>query len=187
MSKNRYTFATELDGFINLGEPSGKFNNCSFAFTVPEDVLTDMEKDREELLAWAKTKAGRVSTNLPKWDDSGLIKYSFDGDTGRKRPHFVDTDGDVVDLSVLKSVRKGTKVRIVCQQTPYTKPAMGTTIKVLGVQIVELVSGNGAVDSGDLSAADVAAMFGKVDGFKAETPVVRDEREEEVSSDSYDF
>ena len=188
-NRNRYTFATELEGFINLGEPSGKFNNCAFSFTVPADVLEQMESDREELLAWAKTKAGRVSTNLPKWDDAGLIKYSFDGDTGRKRPHFVDTNGDPVDISVLKDARRGTKIRIVCQQTPYTKPAMGTTIKVLGVQIVELVSGNGAVDSGDLSVDDVAAMFGKVEGYKASAPVVRDERpsEEPAAGNAWDF
>ena len=43
----------------------------------------------------------------------------------------------------------------------------------MGVQIVELVSGNGAVDSGDMSVADVAAMFGSTDGFKADSPAVR--------------
>ena len=187
-SKNRYTFATELTGFINLAEPSGKYNNCCFAFTVPEDVVEQMEADREELLAWAKTKVtGRVNTNLPKWDDEGLVKFSFDGDTGRKRPIFVDTQGDAVELSVLKDVRKGTKVRLIVQQTPYTKPSLGTTLKVLGVQIVELASGSGAVDSGDLSVEDVAGMFGTVSGFKASSPTVRDERPAESTDDSYDF
>ena len=188
-SKNRYTFATELTGFINVAEPAGKFNNCCFSFVVPSDVLSQMEADREELLAWAKTKVqGRVNTNLPKWDDEGLVKVSFDGDTGRKRPVFVDTQGDAIELSVLKDVRKGTKVRLIVQQTPYTKPSMGTTLKVLGVQIVELASGSGAVDSGDLSVEDVAGMFGAVEGFKQSAPAVRDARPAtEESSSEYEF
>ena len=41
-------------------------------------------------------------------------------------------------------------------------PNVGTTMRVIGVQIVELVTGNGAVDSGDMSVEDVAAMFGRL-------------------------
>jgi hypothetical protein len=63
---------------------------------------------------------------------------------------------------------------------------MGTTLKVLGVQIVELVAGSGAVDSGDLSAEDVAGIFGSVEGFKASSPAVRDARPSEDSA-GYDF
>jgi hypothetical protein len=60
------------------------------------------------------------------------------------------------------------------------------TLKVLGVQIVELVAGSGAVDSGDLSAEDVAGIFGSVEGFKASSPAVRDARPSEDSA-GYDF
>ena len=58
---------------------------------------------------------------------------------------------------------------------------------MLGVQVVELVSGNGSVDSGDLSVEDVASLFGAVPGFKASEPAVRDDRKEESTGDSYDF
>ena len=51
----------------------------------------------------------------------------------------------------------------------------------------ELVSGNGAVDAGDLSVEDVAALFGSVDGFKADEPAVRDARPAATGEDSYDF
>ena len=191
MSKNRYVFNTTLEGFINVYEPSGKFNNCCFAFRLPSDVLEQAESDREELLTWAKTKVdnpNRIALNPPKWDEEGLAKFSYDGDTGRPAPIFVDTEGSVVEKSVLKDVRKGTKVRLIVQQSPYTKPALGTTLKVLGVQIVELASGNGAVDSGDLSAADVAGIFGAVEGFKSSNPVVRDARPAaEGEAEGYDF
>ena len=188
MSKNRYVFSTTLEGFINVGEPSGKYNNCCFSFRLPDSVLEEAEKDREELLAWVETKVtGRASTNVPKWDEEGLVKYSFDGDTGRARPVFVDAVGDPIDLSVLKTIAKGTKVQIICQQVPYTKPAKGTTLKVLGVQVIELVAMNGASDSGTLSTEDVVAMFGTTEGFKASEPQVKQANTEPVAAGGYDF
>lgn len=182
---NRYKFDTTLEGFIRLGEPGGKFNNCSFAFRLPSDVQAQAEADREELLAWCKTKVtGRVTTNFPKWDDEGLVKYSYGGDTG-KDVIFIDTEGQPIPVEVLKQVSKGTKVRIIAQQTPYTKPAMGTTLKILGVMIVELRTFGGAVDSGDLNVEEVAELFGKVDGFKVADPAVR--KDEQAEDASYDF
>lgn len=190
MSKNRYVFDTTLEGFINVYEPAGKFNNCCFSFCLPSEVLAQAEQDREELLTWAKTKVDnpkRIALNPPKWDDEGLCKYSYDGDTNRPAPVFVDTSGDPLDKAVLRDVRKGTKVRLIVQQSPYTKPALGTTLKVLGVQIVELATGNGAVDSGDLSAEDVAAIFGSAQGFKQSAPAVRKAEEVTGDGEAYDF
>lgn len=190
MSKNRYVFDTTLDGFVNVYEPSGKFNNCCFAYKLPANVLEQAEQDREELLTWAKTKVqnpSRVALNPPKWDEEGVCKYSYGGDTGRPEPVFVDTEGQPVDKAVLRDVRKGTKVRVIVQQSPYTKPSLGTTLKVIGVQIVELATGNGAIDSGDLSVEDVAEIFGNVKGYKASSPAVRQVESEDSSEDSYDF
>ena len=192
MSKNRYIFTTTIEGFINLGQPSGKFNNCCFSFRLPDDVIKQAEKDRVELLEWAKTKVDnpkRVALNPPKWDDEGLVKYSFEGDTGRPRPVFIDTDGEPIPLPQISSAREGTQIELVVQQTPYTKPAMGTTLKVLGGQVLKLVSGNGAVDSGSLDASDLADLLGKKEGFKAADPQVRDERQPEAvgTPASYDF
>lgn len=189
---NRYKFATELTGFISVGEDSGKFNNRTFAYTIPSDTLNQIETDREELLTWAKSKAsGRVQVAMTPWDDAGVCKYTYgEGDGSRKakpEPVFVDTSGDPIEKSVLMGVRKGTKVNIIVDQKPYAMgPNVGTSMRVVGVQIVELVSGNGAVDSGDMSVEDVAAMFGKVDGFKADSPAVRPAAVASTE-DSYDF
>jgi|TARA_B100000085_G_C18452479_1_gene475469 hypothetical protein len=187
MTKNRYVFTTELEGFVNCGEPSGTYNNCSFAFKLPASVLVQAEKDREELLEWAKSKTGSSRTTDPKWSDDYVVKYSFDGDTGRPRPVFVDTSGDVVSKDIQASIRKGTKVKVICQQTPYTKPKAGTTIKVLGVQIIELVTGSGATDSGNLTVDDIKDMFGTADGFKADSPAVTKADATPASVESYDF
>ena len=189
---NRYKFATELTGFISIGEDSGKFNNRTFAYTIPSDTLNQIETDRGELLTWAKSKAsGRVQVAMTPWDDAGVCKYTYgEGDGSRKakpEPVFVDTSGDPIEKSVLMGVRKGTKVNIIVDQKPYAMgPNVGTSMRVVGVQIVELVSGNGAVDSGDMSVEDVAAMFGKVDGFKADSPAVRPAAVASTE-DSYDF
>ena len=53
--------------------------------------------------------------------------------------------------------------------------------------IIELVTGNGAVDSGELSVEDVASLFKPVDGFKQSAPAVREVKEESAADDSYDF
>ena len=171
---NRYTFNTTLEGFINVAEPSGKYNNMCFAFKLPSNVLEQAEEDYVGLMDWAKSKVpnpNRVPISARKWDEEGLVKYSFGGDTNRPDLVFVDTEGSILDKSTRGSIRKGTKVRIICDQKPYTKPNLGTTIKVLGVQVVELVAGEVA-DSGNLSPDDVVAMFGKepVAGFVAASP-----------------
>ena len=190
---SRYKFTTELTGFISVAEDSGKFNNRTFAYTIPADTLEKVESDREELLVWAKSKStGRVQEAMTPWDEAGLCKYTYgEGDGSRKakpEPVFVDTNGDPIDKGVLASVRKGTKVNIILDQKPYAMgPNVGTSLRVVGVQIIELVSGNGAVDSGDLSVEDVAAMFGKVEGFKADSPAVRPAAVESNETTEYDF
>ena len=190
---NRYKFATALEGFVSVGEDSGKFNNRTFAYAIPHETLTQVEADRVELLKWAKSKAsGRVQEAMTPWDDAGVCKYTYgEGDGSRKpkpEPVFVDSDGKPVEKSVLLSVRKGTKVNLIVDQKPYAMgPNVGTSMRVIGVQIIELATGNGAVDSGSLSVEDVAELFGSVDGFKASEPAVRKAEETVGDGESYDF
>ena len=47
----------------------------------------------------------------------------------------------------------------------------GTSLKLVGVQIVALNSSAG-VDTGDMATEDVAALFGKTEGFKQSEPNV---------------
>lgn len=189
---NRYTFPTTLNGFVNVFEDSGKYNNRSFAYTVPKATLQKMESDREELLQWARSKSsGRVQEAMTPWDEAGLVKYSYGAGDGSRKPKpepvFVDTDGAPLSPEILRDVRAGTKANLIVQQKPYSMgPNIGTSLRVVGVQVVELVTGNGAVDSGTLSVDEVAEMFGKVDGFKASDPAVR-QVESADKGDDYDF
>ena len=184
---NQYTFNCKLD------EDGGKFNNRTFAYTIPADVLSEVENDREELLKWAKSKvSGRSQEAMTPWDENGACKYTYgDGDGSRKAkpaPVIVDTEGNPVSIDVLRSVRGGTKVQLIVRQKPYAVgPNVGTTLQVLGMMIIELVANGGAVDSGDLSTDEVVAMFKPVAGFKQSTPAVREVKEEAAAGDSYDF
>ena len=190
---NRYTFKTKLTGFIKIDEDGGKYNNRTFSYTIPSEKLEEIERDRVELIEWIKSKStGRKAEGVPAWDENGVAKYTYgEGDGTRKKlePIFVDTDGAPLSKEYLASVRKGTVVNLIVDQKPWPSsvPTLNTSLKVVGVQIVELVTGNGAVDSGNLSVEDVAKMFGKTDGFKADSPAVRDARPAEASADSYDF
>lgn len=190
---NRYKFATTLDGFINVYEDSGKFNNRTFSYMIPPETLEQVEADREELIKWAKSKAGgRVQEAMTPWDDGGICKYTYGaGDGSRKgkpEPVFVDCDGQPVEKSVLKDVRKGTQVNLIVDQKPYAMgPNVGTSMRVIGVQIVKLVTGGGAVDSGELSVDDVAGMFGSVAGYKQSEPAVRQDASTEATEGGSDY
>ena len=121
MTRNRYIFESVIDGYVNVYEPSGKFNNCAFSFCIPDEVLGRCETDRQELLEWAKLKAPnpkRCEVALPKWDEEGLVKYSYGGDTNRPEPVFVDTTGAPVERSVLKDLRRGTKAKLIVAICP---------------------------------------------------------------------
>lgn len=173
---NRYTFTTSLEGFINVGEASGKYNNMCFSFKIPSNDIEKVEEDYDSLMEWIKTKVpnpNRVTIAPTKWDPEkgNLVKISFGGDANHPDIVFIDTDGNVLDKATRQSIRKGTKVRIICDQKPYAKSSIGTTFKVLGVQVIELVSG-AVSDSGEMTAEDIVSMFAEdpVAGFKAASP-----------------
>jgi hypothetical protein len=43
MSDTRFIITTSLEGYINALVPSGKFNNCTIGFKVPDEYLTKFE------------------------------------------------------------------------------------------------------------------------------------------------
>jgi len=68
----------------------------------------------------------------------------------------------------------GSRVKLAFYQKPYILRdgvTYGTSLKLVGVQLVSLNTAAG-VDTGDMSTEDVAALFGKTEGFKASEPNV---------------
>lgn len=170
MSEGRFIITTTLEGYINALKPSGKFNNCSISFKIPEEDLPKFDRAYEKAIASAKNRmAGKRHTEeLPKWDEEGLVKYSYGGDSSSPMFPWVDTDGAPIDLET--QIWKGTVVRLIIDLRPYVYATkVGCSLKVRGAQILKLVSSGGS-DSGGLDEVEVANLFGKADGFKVGSP-----------------
>jgi len=170
MSESRFIVDTTLEGYVNALKPSGKYNNCCFSFSVDKETLGKFDETYENAMSWGENQmAGkRFTKELPKWDESGFIKYSYGGEQGKPMFPWIDTEGQPIDLET--PIWKGTKVRLIIDLKPYTMASkVGLSFKVKGAQVIKLV-GPGGSDSGDLDTEDVAKIFGKVDGFKASSP-----------------
>jgi len=168
-----------LDGFQSILQP-GKFGYGLEAI-IPEEIVDELEKDRGEALNWAvsKLKNPKRSTLKPEpWEEvsPGQFKLKFRWDD-EKKPPVVDTVGQLVHPDT--AIYSGSKVKLAFEQKPYILKdgvTYGTSCKLVGVQLIELQTGAG-VDRGNLSAEDVAALFGATEGFTEAAPAVADEPE----------
>ena len=53
-------------------------------------------------------------------------------------------------------------VKIAFKQKPYVQPdAIGTSVKLVGIQVIQASGSAGVADAGDLNEQEVAALFGK--------------------------
>ena len=169
------------DGFQAVLKPS-KYG-YSLSTTVDETMVEALELDRVDSIKWAesKLKNPKRSTLRPEpWEEVAegcyKVKFSWNEET---KPPVVDTEGTVITDSTIP-LFSGSQVKIAFYQKPYILKdgvTYGTSLKLVGVQLVSLNSGAG-VDTGDMDVEDVAALFGTTKGYKASepnvTPVVED-------------
>ena len=176
MSKTPFVTADPvmLEGYQAILSP-GKFG-YSLTAMVDTEMVQRLEEDRTEVLKWAesKLKNPKRSTLKPTpWEEveEGRYKLKFSWKEDR-RPPVVDTEGTpIVDENV--PLYSGSKVKLGFYQKPYILKdgvTYGTSLKLVGVQVVEL-GGSTAGGEAELSDAAVADLFGKTDGFKADSPV----------------
>ena len=171
-----------LEGYQAVLKPS-KFG-YSLAALVDQSMVDVLEDDRVESLKWAesKLKNPKRSTLKPEpWEEvtEGQYKVKFSWNE-ESRPPVVDTEGTVIadDNTPLYA---GSRVKLAFYQKPYILRdgvTYGTSLKLVGVQLVSLNTAAG-VDTGDMSTEDVAALFGKTEGFKAGEPNVTPAETEE--------
>jgi hypothetical protein len=191
MSDGRYIFTTTLEGYINALKPSGKFNNCCISFKIPPELLPDLDEHHDKCLAWGANKLNgkRHEKALPKWDEDGLVKVSYNGPNSAPMFPWIDTDGNPIDPDT--QIWKGTVVRLIVDVKPYVYGnKAGSSFKVRGAQVIKLVSSGGGSDAGELDEEDVAALFGTTDGFKANSPNYQppqDSEYDEVSEEDIPF
>ena len=164
-----------LEGYQAVMKPS-KFG-YSLATTVNQEIVDLLEDDRTETLKWAESKLKNPKRSVLKpepWEEvaDGQYKIKFSWNETNKPP-VVDTEGTpVTDEST--PVYSGSKVKVAFYQKPYILKdgvTYGTSLKLVGVQIVSLNSEAG-VDTGDMNVEDVAALFGNTKGYKASEPSV---------------
>lgn len=176
MSKSPFVTADPvmLEGYQAILSP-GKFG-YSLTAMVDATLVQQLEEDRTEVLKWAesKLKNPKRSTLKPTpWEEveEGRYKLKFSWKEDR-RPPVVDTEGTpIVDENV--PLYSGSKVKLGFFQKPYILKdgvTYGTSLKLVGVQVVEL-GGTTAGGEAELSDSAVAELFGKTDGFKADSPV----------------
>jgi hypothetical protein len=164
-----------LEGYQAVLKPS-KFG-YSLSALVDSDLVEKLEEDRAESLKWAETKLKnpKRSTLKPEpWEEvtEGQYKIKFSWNEESKPP-VVDTEGThITDESI--PMYSGSRVKLAFYQKPYILRdgvTYGTSLKLVGVQLVAL-NNSAAVDTGDMAAEDVAALFGTTAGFKASEPNV---------------
>jgi len=175
----RNTFVTKeavtLEGYQAVMKPSKFGYSCSA--TVDQSLVDQLEEDREDTLKWAqsKLKNPKRSTLKPEpWEEvsDGVYKVKFSWNEETKPP-IVDTEGtQITDVNL--PIYSGSKVKLAFYQKPYILKdgvTYGTSLKLVGMQLVSLSSAAG-VDTGDMPQEDVAALFGKTQGFKTGEPNV---------------
>ena len=164
-----------LEGYQAVLKPS-KFG-YSLAALVDQSMVDVLEDDRVESLKWAesKLKNPKRSTLKPEpWEEvtEGQYKVKFSWNE-EARPPVVDTEGTIISDDNTP-MYAGSRVKLAFYQKPYILRdgvTYGTSLKLVGVQLVSLNTAAG-VDTGDMSTEDVAALFGKTEGFKASEPNV---------------
>lgn len=174
------TAVVTLDGFQSILQP-GKFG-YGLQAVVGDDLIQELEEDREEALKWAvsKLKNPKRSVLRPEpWEDNHL-KFRWDD---KKKPPVVDTVGKLVDEHT--PIYSGSKVKLAFEQKPYVLQdgsTYGTSLKLIGIQVVALSTGAG-LDTGDMDADAVASLFGNCDGFVSGDPNVTNAEESEDNED----
>jgi len=178
----RTIFKTEepviLEGYQAVLKQS-KFG-FSLSAIVDQDMADKLEDDRPDSLRWAESKLKNPKRSVLKhepWEEvsEGKYKVKFSWNESSK-PGIVDTEGTAItDESI--PLYSGSKVKLAFYQKPYILKdgvTYGTSLKLVGVQIVALASAAG-VDVGDMDDTDVAALFGTTKGYKTNEPNIQND------------
>ena len=177
---SRTTFVTPepvvLEGYQAVMQPS-KFG-YSLRAIVDQDMIDKLEDDRIDTLKWAESKLKnpkRSSLKPEPWEEVSDVKYTVKFNWNEElKPPIVDTEGTAI-TDERTPIYSGSQVKLAFFQKPYILKdgvTYGTSLKLVGVQVVSCNSQAG-VDTGDMAPDDVATLFGKTQGFKANDPNVQ--------------
>ena len=190
MSKNVHvTDAIKLEGFQAILEP-GKFG-YSLAAIVGTSIIDALETERQAVLKWAESKLKnpkRATLKPTPWEEVADGKYKIKFSWGEdKKPPVVDTEGTPV-TDAKTPIYGGSTVKLGFFQKPYILKdgvTYGSSLKLVGVQVVEIAGSAAGVDADSMDDKEVADLFGKTEGFvaKATAPESADEDSIEEEED----
>jgi hypothetical protein len=183
---SRTTFVTQepvvLEGYQAVMQPS-KFG-YSLRAIVDQDMIDKLEDDRIDTLKWAESKLKnpkRSSLKPEPWEEVSEGRYTVKFNWNEElKPPIVDTEGTAI-TDERTPIYSGSQVKLAFFQKPYILKdgvTYGTSLKLVGVQVVSCNSQAG-VDTGDMAPDDVATLFGKTQGFKANDPNVQVNEEDD--------
>ena len=175
----RKTGVVPLEGYQACMK-EGKYG-YSLTAVVDEETVHKLGLDRERLIDWCLTKVNNPKRAVKKpepWEEVAenkwKIKFSWNSEM---KPGVVDTKGTAItdeDFPLFG----GAQVKLAFFQKPYVLPdqSFGTSLKLLGVQVVEL--GGEAGVSGAAEDVNVADLFGETEGFVASAqPAVEEDND----------
>jgi hypothetical protein len=158
-NSNRFVITTTLEGYTNALKPRGRYNNCTICFKIPRENLSTFNEYYEKGLAWgeAKFEGKRHEKALPKWEENGFVKYGYAGPNNPPMFPWVDTEGNPIDIHT--GIWAGTEVKLIIDLKPYIYGnKVGCSMKVMGAQILKLVSGP-QKEAEEITSRTVASIF----------------------------
>ena len=163
------TDSVKLEGYQAILEP-GKFG-YSLSAVVDDDLVKKLEDERSDVLKWAESKLKnpkRATCKPTPWEEvaEGKHKLKFSWGEDRKPP-VVDTEGTPV-TDTKTPLYGGSTVKLGFYQKPYILRdgvTYGSSLKLVGIQVVKLNSDAAGVDSSEMDEGEVAELFGKTKGF----------------------
>ena len=190
MSKNVHvTDAIKLEGFQAILEP-GKFG-YSLAAIVGTSIIDALETERQAVLKWAESKLKnpkRATLKPTPWEEVAdgkfKIKFSWGED---KKPPVVDTEGTPVTDSKTP-IYGGSTVKLGFFQKPYILKdgvTYGSSLKLVGVQVVEIAGSAAGVDADSMDDKEVADLFGKTKGFVAKATAPESADEDSIEEEDF--
>ena len=192
MSKNVHvTDAIKLEGFQAILEP-GKFG-YSLAAIVGTSIIDALETERQAVLKWAESKLKnpkRATLKPTRWEEVAdgkfKIKFSWGED---KKPPVVDTEGTPV-TDAKTPIYGGSTVKLGFFQKPYILKdgvTYGSSLKLVGVQVVEIAGSAAGVDADSMDDKEVADLFGKTEGFVAKATAPEQADQDSIDEEEEDF
>jgi len=192
MSKNVHvTDAIKLEGFQAILEP-GKFG-YSLAAIVGTNIIDALETERQAVLKWAESKLKnpkRATLKPTPWEEVADGKYKIKFSWGEdKKPPVVDTEGTPV-TDAKTPIYGGSTVKLGFFQKPYILKdgvTYGSSLKLVGVQVVEIAGSAAGVDADSMDDKEVADLFGKTEGFVAKATAPEQADEDSIDEEEEDF